>query len=147
MRSELLADADGTRRFILVLESGEEACGVITGFAQRNDIQGATLTAIGGVANATVGWFDLEQKKYQPIEIAEQCEVLSVVGDIVAGEHGKPVLHAHLVLGRRDGSACGGHLVRAEVRPTLEVILVETPARLRRRKRPDIGAALIDLDR
>jgi hypothetical protein len=39
----------------------------------------------------------------------------------------------------------GGHLLKATVRPTLEVILVEAPAHLRRRKRADLGIALIDL--
>ena len=54
--------------------------------------------------------------------------------------------HAHVVLGRSDGSAIGGHLVEAHVRPTLEVVLVETPAHLRKRIDAETGLALIDLD-
>jgi uncharacterized protein len=51
-----------------------------------------------------------------------------------------------VVLGKRDGSAVGGHLLRTTVRPTLEVILTETPVVLRRRSDPESGLALIDLD-
>jgi predicted DNA-binding protein with PD1-like motif len=48
-----------------------------------------------------------------------------------------------VVLGRRDGSARGGHLLSAKVRPTLEVILTESPSYLRRAHDPASGLALI----
>ena len=76
------------------------------------------------------------------IPVKEQVEVLALVGDIALQE-GKPKLHAHVVLGRRDGSACGGHLLEARVRPTLEVIVTESPAHLRREHDPVTGLALI----
>ena len=68
--------------------------------------------------------------------------MLSLVGDI-ALQAGDPKVHAHIVLGRRDGSACGGHLMEARVRPTLEVVLVESPRYLRRVPDPETGLALI----
>jgi hypothetical protein len=71
--------------------------------------------------------------------------VLALLGDI-ALQDGKPKLHAHVVLGRRDGSACGGHLLAARVRPTLEVIVTESPAHLNRKHDPRSGLALIDPD-
>ncbi|HKH14372.1 MAG TPA: hypothetical protein VKA47_06920 [Solirubrobacterales bacterium] len=46
---------------------------------------------------------------------------------------------------KRDGSAWGGHLQEAEVRPTLEVIVTESPPALHRRSDPDTGLALLDL--
>ena len=77
--------------------------------------------------------------------MAQQCEVLSALGDIAIDDSGKPSLHVHVVLGLSDGSTRGGHLLEGFVRPTLEVTLVETPAHLRRKKRPELGIALIDL--
>ncbi|RUT82414.1 DUF296 domain-containing protein, partial [Mesorhizobium sp. USDA-HM6] len=74
------------------------------------------------------------------------CEVLSAIGDIATGDDGKPSLHVHAVLGLADGTTRGGHLLNGHVRPTLEVTLVETPGHLRRRTRPELGIALIDLD-
>jgi uncharacterized protein len=71
--------------------------------------------------------------------------VASLNGDIAEGPDGKPLLHIHTVLGRADGSAIAGHLARAEVRPTLEVVLTETPAHLRRRKDGETGLPLIAL--
>jgi hypothetical protein len=55
----------------------------------------------------------------------------------------KPRLHAHVVVGKRDGTAHGGHLLQARVRPTLEVILTESASYLARRHDPESGLALI----
>lgn len=52
-------------------------------------------------------------------------------------------MHAHVVVGLRDGSARGGHLLSANVRPTLEVILTESPSYLKRVHDPESGLALI----
>ena len=75
----------------------------------------------------------------------EQCEVLSRIGDIASGDDG-PGLHVHVVLGLADGTTRGGHLLEGRVFPTLEVVVTETPAELRKVARPDLGIALIDLD-
>jgi len=72
-------------------------------------------------------------------------EVLSLVGDVTIND-GKPNIHAHVVLGKRDGSTSGGHLIEAIVRPTLEVILTESPAHLERRFAKEAGLPLISLD-
>lgn len=79
------------------------------------------------------------------VRLDEQCEVLSAIGDIASGDEGKASLHVHVVLGLSDGTTRGGHLLEGKVRPTLEVVLEETPAALRRRKQPEFGIALIDL--
>jgi predicted DNA-binding protein with PD1-like motif len=72
--------------------------------------------------------------------------VLSLVGDIAIDDKtGKPKVHAHVVVGKSDGSAHGGHLIEAHVRPTLEVTLAEAPRYLHRKHDPDSGQALIRL--
>ena len=96
------------------------------------------------VFEALLGYFDWEKKDYEKIPVNEQTEVLALVGDIAEQEDGrKKKVHAHVVLGRRDGAACGGHLLSAKVRPTLEVILTESPGHLRRVHDPRSGLALI----
>jgi predicted DNA-binding protein with PD1-like motif len=75
--------------------------------------------------------------------VPEQVEVVSLVGDVALGEDGGPKVHAHAVLGRSDGSALGGHLLEARVRPTLEVILTELPGHLQRRHDRESGLGLI----
>ncbi|MBI5013070.1 MAG: DNA-binding protein [Methylocystis sp.] len=130
---------------VIVLDSGEEAFAALTKFANEEQLSAASLTAIGAFERATIGWFDLVARNYRKIEIDEQCEVLSAIGDVAVGDDGKASLHVHVVLGLSDGSTRGGHFLSGIVRPTLEVVLTEAPARLRRRKRPDLGIALVDL--
>lgn len=145
MQSKLVFEEAGERTFVLVLAAGEEAFAAISDFAARENLSAASLTAIGAFERATLGWFDLANKKYKPIHIESQCEGLSLLGDIALGDDGKPSLHMHAVMGLSDGTTRGGHFLKGIVRPTLEVTINETPARLRRRQRPELGLALIDL--
>lgn len=92
-----------------------------------------------------LGFFDPAKKGYNKIEIREQLEVLSLTGDIVL-EKGAPKVHAHIVVGKSDGTAHGGHLIEGHVFPTLELILLEAPKYLQRRIDVETGLALIDLD-
>jgi predicted DNA-binding protein with PD1-like motif len=142
-----LAGEAGAETRVAILESGEEAFATLTKFATDAGITAASLTAIGAFEKATVGWFDFEKKTYKTIDIAEQCEVLSAIGDIAVGDDGKASLHVHVVLGLCDGTTRGGHLLEGRVRPTLEVVLIDTPAHLRRKKKADLGIALIDVDK
>ena len=70
--------------------------------------------------------------------------MLSLVG-VITLDGAKPKLHAHIVVGRADGAAGGGHLLEGHVWPTLEVVVEESPRHLQRRTDPETGLALIDL--
>lgn len=144
MKSKMINDG-AERVFILVLDQGEEAFKAITEFADREKVTGASVSAIGAFSQAKVGWFDFAAKKYKPIEVGEQCEVLSLLGDVAQGDDGKASLHLHAVLGMQDGTLRGGHLLSGAVQPTLEVTITETVVHLRRKKRPDLGIALISI--
>jgi uncharacterized protein len=143
MKSKVVVEGE-ERTFVLILDPAEEAFQSISKFADREDITGASVMAIGAFARAKVGWFDIDAKRYKPISVGEQCEVLSLVGDVAQGDDGKASLHLHAVLGLSDGSVRGGHLLEGIVRPTLEVTIVETAAHLRRKKHPELGIALIE---
>jgi uncharacterized protein len=145
MKSKTLSDRPGAQVHVVILDAGEEAFATLTKFANDANISAASLTAIGAFERAVVGWFDLASKSYRKIEVDEQCEVLSAIGDLAVGDDGKASLHVHIVLGLSDGSTRGGHLLEGRVRPTLEVVLTEAPSALRRKKRADIGIALIDI--
>jgi predicted DNA-binding protein with PD1-like motif len=144
MRFKLASEHDG-RTFVLILDQGEEALAAMTAFANEQAINVASVAAIGAFESARVGWFDLAAKRYSPISVDEQCEVLSLLGDIAQGDDGKASLHLHAVLGVCDGSVRGGHFLGGNVRPTLEVTIVETAPNLRRKNRADLGIALIDI--
>ena len=93
----------------------------------------------------TLGYFDWQKKEYQKIPLREQVEVLSLVGDVALKPDGSPQLHAHVVVGRSDGTTRGGHLLEAHVRPTMEVTLAEAPRYLHRKYDPESKIALIRL--
>jgi predicted DNA-binding protein with PD1-like motif len=144
MKSKLIHESVGQRTFAIIFDIGDEAIAGLEGFAKDNHLSASQFTAIGAFREATLLYFDWESKAYQEIPVREQVEVLILAGD-VSQKDGNPKVHAHVVVGRRDGSTHGGHLKRAIVRPTLEVILTESPAHLRRTVHDASGLALIDL--
>ena len=141
MRWKLL-DRGPPATWAVVLAAGDEAVSVLSEFIKRHDVATASVSAIGAFERAVVGYFDWSTKQYNRIPVEEQVEVLSLLGDVAEAD-GQPTLHIHAVLGRSDGSVVGGHLLEGHVRPTLEVILVEPPAHLKKRKDPETGLALI----
>ncbi|MCF6521651.1 PPC domain-containing DNA-binding protein [Streptomyces sp. JJ36] len=128
----------------VVLDSHDEAMTALTGFAREHGLGASQVTAVGAFERAVVGWFDREARDYRRIPVEEQCEVLSLVGDIAVGDQG-PVPHLHAVLGLSDGSTRGGHLLEGRVWPTLEVVIRDSPLELAKTYRPEVGLALIDL--
>lgn len=138
---------DGPERtWAIVFDEGDDPLSGLTTFAERSDVRSARFTAVGGFSSVRLGYFRIDRQDYDPIDVDEQVEILSLLGDIALA-HGRPKVHAHAVVGRFDGSTRGGHLLAAEVRPTLEVVLDEYPAFLRRRFDERFGIALIDPSR
>lgn len=142
MKAKLLQDQGG-KTYALIFDTGDEVRSVLIAFAREKRLGASHFTAIGAFRDVTLGYFDWQKKNYQKIPITEQVEVLSLIGDIAWKENGEPEVHAHVVLGKSDGTAWGGHLMEAHVRPTLEVILMESPRHLERRYDPESGLALI----
>jgi predicted DNA-binding protein with PD1-like motif len=147
MKSKLMeTDAQGARTFVVVFDTGEEAIAGLQAFAADNKVNGAQVSAIGALERGVVAWLNWETKAYEPVPVDEQCEVISILGDIARDDSGKPSLHLHGLLGLKGGRTVGGHVQKLHVRPTLEVIVTETSAQLRRKPRRDLGGiALIDL--
>jgi uncharacterized protein len=144
MKSKVVEDADVVT-YVVVCDPGDEAVDALNQFARSEDLEAAQITAVGAFEHAVVGWFDRATRDYRRIPVDEQCEVLSLLGDVAQGEDG-PIVHVHVVLGLPDGTTRGGHLLEGRVYPTLEAVVTETPAELRKVMRPDVGIALIDLD-
>lgn len=144
MQAKVLNEAP-ERTIALILDRGDEVMSSLQRFAKEHSLTASRVSAIGAFESATLGYFNWDSKQYERISIDEQVEVLSLVGDI-ALDGDEPKVHAHVVLGRRNGQAMGGHLLEARVRPTLELMLVESPAHLRRVCDPVSGIPLIRID-
>lgn len=146
MNAKQIHEERGQRTFALVFEAGDEVVLGLTDFAGGNGLAAASFTAIGAFGTATLGYFDLEKKEYRRIPVHEQVEVLSLLGNVATKEDGQPLVHTHVVLGTSDGSTRGGRLLEARVRPTLEVVLVESPEHLQRREDSETGLPLISVE-
>jgi predicted DNA-binding protein with PD1-like motif len=145
MKSKVIEDADVVT-YVVVCDPGDEAIATLQEFARAEDLEASQITGVGGFERATVGWFDRAARQFRHIPVDEPTEVLSLIGDIAEDQDG-PSLNLHVVLGLSDGTTRGGHLIAGHVFPTLEVIVTEAPAELRKVMNRDIGVALIDLDR
>ena len=145
MKAKQIHEERGQKTFALVFDTGDEFISGLTSFAEDHDLSAASLTALGAFGDATLGYFDMERKEYERIPVREQVEVLSLVGTIAPKDDGEAQVHAHVVVGRSDGTTRGGHLLEARVRPTLEVVLTESPEHLQRRTDKETGLPLISL--
>jgi uncharacterized protein len=144
MRAKLINDAP-QKTWALIFEKGDEVISNLNRFAREQELSASQFTGIGAFSALTLGFFVLEKKDYSQIAIREQVEVLSLIGDISLKEN-EPKVHAHVVVGKIDGTAHGGHLLEAHVMPTLELILTESPRHLRRAIDPETGLALIRIE-
>ena len=114
---------------VLIFDAGDEMISTLTAFASEQHIAGAHFTAIGASSDVAIGYFNVQKKDYLKNHVNEQVEVVSLIGDI-ALDHGEPKVHAHVVVGKRNGAA---------------MVLQESGAKWKRRFDPESGLALIDL--
>ena len=143
MRHQQLDQLGHDRRFVLAFATDDEVLETLLGWSDAYKVRAASFTGIGAFRSATLGYFNLDRRDYERIAIDEQVEVLSLAGNIALAD-GKPKVHAHVVVGKRDGTAHGGHLLDARVRPTLELVVVESASTLRRTFDGDTGLPLLD---
>jgi uncharacterized protein len=143
MRSKQIAEDPKT--FVVILDTGDEILSSLKSVARTEHLAGSSFKAIGALSDVELGWFNWETKKYQTaVKLQEQVELLSLIGDIALKDN-EPQIHAHLVIGRQDGTAHGGHLLSATVRPTCEIVITESPQNLQKEIDPVSGIALIRL--
>ena len=93
------------------LESGDEAVESLTRLAEKESLSYAALSGLGALRTVTLGFFEPESREYEKHDIEEQMEVTALIGN-VALRDGRPFLHLHAALARRDLSMIGGHVFR-----------------------------------
>jgi uncharacterized protein len=142
MQWKILQD-HAPKQYAIVFETGDEVVATLTRFVREQGLDASSFTGIGAFSDVVLGFFELSRRDYRRIPIAEQVEVVSLIGDVALGPDGKAQLHPHVVVAKADGTAHGGHLLEAHVRPTLEVMLTEAPSYLQRRCDAETGLALI----
>ena len=123
MKFRVIEDADVVT-YVMVCDPGDEAVSALAQFARAEDLEAAQVTAVGAFERAVVGWFDRAARKYRHIPVDEQCEVLSLIGDVAVGRDG-PVVHVHVVLGLADGTTRGGRKALSRRATALSFVRVQ----------------------
>ncbi|HEY6445702.1 MAG TPA: PPC domain-containing DNA-binding protein [Acidobacteriaceae bacterium] len=137
--------AQQPKTWVVIFDTGDELAAKLKQLAKDLHLASSSFKAIGAFSSVKLAWFDWETKQYKPsVVLDEQVELLSLIGDI-AFKDGEPQVHAHVVVGKADGTAHGGHLQEARVRPTCELVLTEDPVHLQKQLDPESGLALIRL--
>lgn len=144
MQVKRLNDDQSNEAYAIIFLKGDDALSGLTDFAIAHNIKDAQFTAIGAVSSATLAWLNPTEKAYHRIQVDQQCEVLALTGDISLSTNGKPFVHMHAILGKRDGSTVGGHVFELNVNPTLEVMMTVRPVALKRRPDDASGMKVID---
>ena len=129
---------------MLVCDIDDDPIERLQAFAREHNIAGADFNGVGAFRQATIRYFDWESKQYRDNQVPGQVEVAAIAGNIALEPDGSGhKVHAHVVLGRPDGSALAGHLKSAQVRPTLEMVLNEHTVPLEREHDQQTGLDLI----
>lgn len=143
MKVRLLSESGGVKNYAIILANGDEVMSGLNDFAKQYQIKSARFTAIGAFSKAMVAWFDESRKQFKLIPIDQQVELVSMIGD-VALSNGKPAVHTHVAVASSDGTVRGGHLIDAQVFPTLELFLTAYPTALEKKLDETTGLMLID---
>jgi len=143
MKVKLITSRGETKQYAVIFSEGDEAYSGLLDFAEKYHVTSGHFTAIGALSSVVLAWFDPQKKMYLENPIHEQVEVASMIGDFALYQ-GKPTVHTHMVVGRRDGTANAGHVIEAIVSPTLEVFVTVDPSPLQKKYDPATDLTLID---
>jgi uncharacterized protein len=141
VRSRLLRE-EPERTWLLVFQRGDAVVENLSTFARDQELSGGRLWGIGALEQVELGFYRYERKDYDRVSLQEELELLSLHGNLSVTDEG-PRVHAHVVVGRGDWTARGGHVFEARVGPTLEVFVLESPVEIRRELDEEFGLPLI----
>lgn len=128
------------------LEPGEDILQSIEQVVKSHNVKSGQLTLIGAVSKAKLGYFNRVTGEYEDFTIEKDLEVVSGMGNIARLADDSIVVHAHIIVADEDGVCWGGHLMLGcEVSVTIELVIIETDADLRRARDELTGLNLMDI--
>ncbi len=129
--------------YLVRIDKGEEVISALTEFCKEQNIQNATITALGAVEHISCGYYAVSEKKYYFKEYNGLFEVLNATGNVILKD-GSPFVHLHATFSDTDNHAFGGHVESMRVGVVLEVVISPLPSSISRIVDEDIGLALMD---
>ena len=131
-------------KYILRLEKGEKLNESIVHFAKTKKIFSAFYFGIGALTNIELGFFSLEKKDYEKINLSNCYELINLTGNLTLLKNA-PFLHSHVTLGTKNFQTISGHLFEATISATVEIIIFNLPNPIKRFKEQNIELNLMDL--
>ncbi|MFO8435092.1 PPC domain-containing DNA-binding protein [Staphylococcus aureus] len=132
---------------LLVLEKGEDIVECITNFADDQDLTFTSVSGIGACDDVVLKFFNLTTKQYEEKHITEPLELTSLLGNISRLDNGHfgHFAHLHATFGTQSYETFSGHLAKAIVSATAEIILTVTDWDIQRSFNDAVGLNLLDL--
>ena len=130
---------------VVRIDRGEKIMESLLNYIRKHKIKSGFLTGIGAVNPCEIGWYDLDGEIYRTTIIEGNCEITGVVGNI-AWIDGDPIVHAHIMLGKKDYSVVGGHLIEGTISVTGEFWITQSEIAVGRKPVEPAGLKLIDFD-
>lgn len=131
---------------IVRIDRGEEILEQLAVVAQKENIKLASVQALGATDSFTVGVYDTESKQYHSNEFNGAFEIVSLVGTVNT-MNGEFYSHLHMSAGNEKGGVFGGHLNRARVSATCELVITVINGTVDRFRDEIIGLNLFDFGR
>lgn len=129
---------------VLVLEQGEDIVEAVTDLAREQNGKFGTVSGIGACDDVELNFYNLDTKTYKKKEIKEPLELISLLGNISHIDE-KPFAHLHATFGTNQYETLSGHLTKAVVSATAEIVITMTNLDINRKHNADIGLNLLDL--
>ena len=123
------------------MEAGEEVLSALKDIALRENIKLAAVSALGATGDFTVGVFNVQQKQYHANRFQGAYEIVSLTGTVTTKD-GEFYAHLHMCAGNEQGQAFGGHLNRAVISATCEMVIQIIDGTVERRFSEDVGLNL-----
>ena len=128
--------------YVMRLDPGEEIVEKVLWLAAVEQIKLATVTGLGAVDNVTLGIFSPDTKQFKANMFRADFEIVSLTGNITT-QRGRPYAHLHMAVSDLAGRCYGGHLNRAVVSATAEIVVQTIPGEVDRQPDPTIGLNLM----
>ncbi len=129
-------------KIVLRLEKGEEVIESIKTLCEKEDIGLGSISGLGATNHVTVGLFKVSEKKYYSNTFEEDFEITNLTGNI-SRMNGEVYLHIHGTFADIDGKCIGGHLNKAIISATSEIIINRINGEMGRQFSEEIGLNLI----
>lgn len=119
-------------------DRGEEVLECLKKVADKENIKLAHINALGAADEVVAGVYNPEKKEYHSNTFKGDFEIISLHGTITTKD-GEYYPHLHICIGDEKGNAYGGHLNKAKIAATCEMIITVIDGKVDRQVDPTVG--------